>query len=79
MARLKQMVKRSDVEIAKAKRNCRFSGEAIRKGTVCMVIYDGPRKRACYSKKIAMEMIDQARRYLLDLEEQLSGRATLPP
>jgi hypothetical protein len=41
-----------------------------------MVIFDGPRDRACYSQKIALDMIQQARTYLLDLERQLSGQAT---
>jgi hypothetical protein len=76
VARLKQMVKRSVVEIAKAKRTCRFSGQSITKGTICMVIYDGPRDRACYSQRIALDMIQQARSHLLDLEAQLSGQAT---
>jgi len=75
MARLKQMVKRSAVELAKAKRTCKFTGQSITKGTICMVIYDGPRDRACYSRKIALDMIQQARCYLLDLEMRLSGQA----
>jgi hypothetical protein len=75
MARLKQMVKRSTAEIAKAKRTCKFTGQSIVKGTICMVIYDGTRDRACYSQKIALDMIQQARLYLLDLEMQLSGQA----
>ncbi len=74
MARLKQMVKKSVVEVAKAKRTCRFTGRSIVKGTVCMVIFDGPRDRACYSQKIALDMIRQARTYLLDLERRLSGQ-----
>lgn len=76
MARLKQMVKRSVAEIAKAKRTCRFTGQSITKGTICMVIFDGPRDRACYSQKVALDMIQQARTYLLDLERQLSGPST---
>jgi len=40
-----------------------------------MVIYDGPRDRACYSQKIALDMIKQARSYLLELERQLCGQA----
>lgn len=76
MARLKQMVKRSTVEVAKARRTCKFTRQSITKGTICMVIFDGPRDRACYSQKIALDMIQQARTYLLDLERQLSGKAT---
>ncbi len=73
MARLKQMVKKSVVEVAKAKRKCKFTGQSIVKGTVCMVVHGGPRDRACYSQKIALDMIRQARTYLLDLEKKLSG------
>jgi hypothetical protein len=72
MARLKQMVKRSDVETAKAKRTCKFTGDSITKGTICLVVYDGPRDRSCYSRKIALAMIKQARQQLLDLEAQLA-------
>jgi hypothetical protein len=70
------MVKRSTVEVAKARRTCKFTRQSITKGTICMVIFDGPRDRACYSQKIALDMIQQARTYLLDLERQLSGKAT---
>lgn len=69
---LKQMVKSADVEIAKARRTCRFSKEEITKGGVCMVIYDGPRDRSCYSKKIALEMIKLAHKRLDELEAQLN-------
>lgn len=73
MSRLKQMVKRTDVETAKAKRTCKFSGEAIVKGSICLVIYDGPRNRSCYSRRIALEMIKFARTRLDEIEAQLSG------
>lgn len=69
---LKQMVKSTDVEIAKAKRTCRYSKKAIAKGSVCMVVYDGPRDRSCYSKTIALDMIQLARRRLDTLEAELT-------
>lgn len=69
---LKQMVKSTDVEIAKARRTCKYTKEAIAKGSVCMVIYDGPRDRSCYSRRIALEMIQLARRRLQTLEEELT-------
>ncbi len=73
MSRLKQMVKRSAVEIAKAKRTCKFTSEAITKGSICLVVYDGPRDRACYSQGVALEMIKFARTRLDELEGQLSA------
>lgn len=72
MARPKQMVKRSEVEIAKAKRTCKFTSESITKGSICLVIYDGPRDRSCYSQSVALEMIKLARERLDELESQLA-------
>lgn len=72
MSRLKLIVKRSVVEVAKAKRTCKFSGETIIKGSICLVVRDGPRERACYSQRIALEMITFARARLDELEKQLS-------
>jgi hypothetical protein len=77
MPRLKQMVKRSDAEIAKAKRTCKFTGEPIMKGSICLVIYDGPRDRSCYSQRIALDMINLARERLNQLEGELSGTRQL--
>jgi hypothetical protein len=72
MARPKQMVKRSEVEVAKAKRTCKFTSESITKGSICLVIYDGPRDRSCYSQSVALEMIKLARERLDELESQLA-------
>lgn len=71
MPRPKQMVKRSEVEIAKAKRTCKFTGVPITKGSVCIVVYDGPRDRSCYSRSVGLEMIKLARERLDHLEGQL--------
>lgn len=77
MPNLKQMVKRSDVETAKAKRTCRFTGDPIVKGSICLVVHDGPRDRSCYSKRIALEMIKVARARLDELEATLSAPQNL--
>ena len=66
------MVKRTEVEVAKAKRTCKFSGEAIVKGSKCLVVYDGPRERFCYSQSVALEMIKAARVRLDELQEMLT-------
>lgn len=71
MARPKQMIKRSEIEVAKAKRTCKFTSESIAKGSVCLVIYDGPRDRFCYSRAVALEMIKLARKRLDEMEAQL--------
>jgi hypothetical protein len=76
MARLKLMVKRTVVEVAKAKRTCRFTSESIVKGSICLVVHDGPRDRACYSQHIGLEMIKFARAYLDKLEKELSAPAS---
>ena len=78
MARLKQMVKRSEVEVAKAKRTCKFTGEAIVKGAICLVIHDGPRDRSCYSREIALKMVKLARVRLDEIERQLFGAILVP-
>ena len=76
MSRVKQMVKRSVVEIAKGKRTCKFTSESIAKGSVCLVVHDGPRDRACYSRRVALEMIKLARARLDELEGQLLGTSS---
>lgn len=73
MPRLKQMVKRTEVEVAKAKRTCKFSGESIVKGTKCLVVYDGPRERSCYSQSVALQMVNAARIRLAELENELAS------
>jgi fructose-1,6-bisphosphatase/inositol monophosphatase family enzyme len=72
MPRPKQMIKRSEIEIAKAKRTCRFTGKSITKGSRCLVLYEGPQDRFCYSRSTALEMIRLARGRLDELESQLS-------
>lgn len=73
MAKLKQLVKRAEVEQAKRLRKCKFSSKDIEKDSVCMVVYEDSRDRYCYSKDVALKMIAQARTRLDDLEELLRG------
>ena len=75
MPRHKQMVKRSDVEIAKGRRTCKFSGTSIVKGAVCLVVCDGPRDRSPYCRDVGREMIRLARARLDELEEELEKDA----
>ena len=71
MPRPKQMIKRAKVEVAARRRTCKFSGEAIAKGSLCLVVYDGPRDRFCYCGAVALEMIKLAGDRLKELEEEL--------
>jgi hypothetical protein len=72
MPKVKQMVKRADVEIAKARRTCKFTRVSIEKGTACLVVYESPRDRSCYSVDTAFEMIKSARVRLDELELRLN-------
>jgi len=70
MPRPKQMVKTCEVEIARAKRTCAFTKAPILKGSLCLVVYEGPRDRSCYSRETAIRMIKQARERFDELEHQ---------
>lgn len=72
MPKLKQMVKRVEIESAQRKRKCKFTGDDIIKDSLCMVLYEDSRDRYCYSKDIAIKMIEEARKRLDELEKQLS-------
>jgi hypothetical protein len=77
MPKVKQMVKRAEVEIAKAKRTCKFTKDTIVKGTACLVVYEGARDRSCYSLETAGEMIKAARVRLDELETTISTARNL--
>ena len=71
MPRHKQMIKRCSVEVAERRRTCKFTNESITKGSICLVVYDGPRDRSCYSRDVTLEMIRLARERLDELEQEL--------
>ena len=75
MPRHRQMVKRSDVEVVKRRRTCKFSGNYIGKGAVCLVVYDSPRDRSAYCRDVGLEMIRLARARLDALEDKLAKNA----
>ena len=70
---MKQMIKRTEVEQAQRRRKCKFSGKAIEKDSLCLVLYEDSRDRYCYSKDVALKMIDKARSRLNELEDMLRG------
>ncbi len=72
MPRHKKLIKRFYVEVTERRRTCIFTSESITKGSVCLVVYDGPQDRSCYSRGVALEMIRLAREQLYELEQALS-------
>jgi hypothetical protein len=40
-------------------------------GEPCLVVFDGPRQRFCYSREIGLRMIERARADLQALEQSL--------
>jgi len=73
MGKLKLMVKRTSVEVAKRKRTCAYSGLAIQKDAVCIVVREDARDRYVYSKDVALRMIEMARERLVELENAVRG------
>ena len=72
MPRPKSLVKRSEVEMARRRRTCKFSGQAIPKNAMCLVVYEDARQRSCYSLDTALRMIRLARERLDSLESELT-------
>ncbi len=77
MPRPKLMIKRTSVEIAKGTRTCAFSREKIKKGEVCIVLYEDSRDRYVYSGAVALKMITMARDRLSEIEAALKGGTAL--
>lgn len=73
MPKMKQMVKRMEVEIAQRQRTCKFSNAKIPQGDPCIVLYESPRDRFCYSRPTAIAMIKLARARLDELELELTS------
>ena len=65
------MLKRSHVEVAKKRRTCKFTSQSITGGSVCLVVFDGPRDRFVYSCEVGLEMIRLAHERLDKLEQEL--------
>ena len=69
----KSLLKKHEVQIAKAKRTCKNSGEPIGKGEACLVIWDSQYDRHPYSRDIAFKMIADAHEALELIEESLNS------
>lgn len=71
MPKRKSLLKRVDVEIAQRKRTCKFTGDSISKGEACVVVFDAPREFKGYCRNVALNMIEDARQRLKELEDLL--------
>ena len=71
MPRVKSLIKKAVVETAKHARTCKFTNRRIPKDSQCIVVFDGPRERFCYSREVALHMIEESRQRLAELEELL--------
>lgn len=69
MGKRKSLLKRVEVETAQRKRTCKFSGDEIASGQLCIVVYDAPRIHKGYCREVALKMIDDARKQLDYLEK----------
>lgn len=75
MPNVKSLLKKALPEVAVRQRTCKNSGEPILKGNRCLVVFDGPRDRFCYSQEIGLLMIAKARTELDRIERTLTGTA----
>jgi len=69
--KFKSLLKTIDVESAERQRTCKFSGAKIPMGESCIVVFDSPRERFCYSRAVALQMIELARSRLDELAHEL--------
>lgn len=71
MPKRKSLLKRVEIEVAQRKRTCKFTGDSISQGEICVVVYDAPRELKGYCRDVALKMIEDARQRLVELEERL--------
>ena len=72
MPKRKSILKRIEIEVAQRKRTCKFTGTSITKGEQCIVVYDAPREYKSYCRDVALQMIEDARERLKQLEDFLA-------
>lgn len=70
----KSLLKKHEAEIALGKRTCGNSGAKILKGEICLVVWDDQFARKPYSQAIGLQMIEDARQTLNDLETTLKKK-----
>jgi len=74
MAKRKSLLKKTEVEVTKRSRRCKHKRTTISIGQTCLVVFDDPRQRFCYSRDIALQMIQDARELLNEIEARLLGQ-----
>ena len=72
MRKTKTLLKKATCEIARRARTCRNTNKSIEKGEACLIVFDGPRQRFCYSREVALVMIAEARKALNELEREFA-------
>ena len=75
MKKTKTLLKKAVPEVAQRRRECGNTRRKIQAGESCLVVFDGPRQRFCYSREVALRMIEEARRRLDELQASLNGEA----
>ena len=78
MPRVKNLLKRIEVQTAKGTRTCVFSGRDILKGEQCIRVWDAPRDVSGYSREVALKMIADARERLDQYERDLNSNCPCP-
>lgn len=74
MPQIKSLLRRTEVQVAKRRRECKHSKATISKGERCLVVIDpGMSTGPSYCNEISMVMIAQARAELDWLEQRLSS------
>jgi hypothetical protein len=71
VAQRKSILKKIQVETAERQRRCRYTRCRIAKGELCIVVFDGPQQRFCYSREIGLKMLMDASATLAELQTQL--------
>jgi len=71
MPRVKSLVKKCSIEVAKSTRHCKHNRRTIQKGEVCLVVIEGTQERYNYCREVALQMVTTARSALDCIEGQL--------
>lgn len=71
MPKVKNLLKRIEVQLVKRKRTCKNSKTEMASGEKCLVVWDGQYRPRPYCKEIALQMIKSAREKLDIIEGEL--------
>lgn len=71
MPKVKNLLKRNEVQLVKRKRTCKNSKTEMASGEKCLVVWDAQYESRPYCKEIALQMIESARKKLNIIEGEL--------